>query len=657
MPSIARAGCAIIMMIASPWTMARSIPADDFARHADISEVTLSPGGDFIAMAVPVNGGMETQLRIIPLDSSGDVQVLRFGPQQHVSDITWSSDEQIVVSRAEMEPLHARPYSYGELMSTDVRGKHQQTLFAYLPTYGTTRGRRQDEGHATVVKILDREPGLALVEFTCWRSVCGEDASTVIYKVDTRTGHRREVERSDDPATFQFDLGGRARFKTTLDDADEPVISYRPGNDDAWLPLPTSLAGYQISAARFEDDSNLYALVSDGGEPAQLYKLDLASGTRTKVAGRDDADVSRIMYAGRDGIPFAVMHDSGKPWVTYLGAGSEWARLHADLMKRFPGQMVTISSSSRDNRKLLFSTWSDRNPGAYYLFDRDANKITLVSELMPWIKSEQLAATRPIEFTTRDGLKLFGFLTAPKGAEGPQPLVVMPHGGPHGPYDSWGYDSTVQFLANRGYSVLQVNFRGSGGRGTTFEALGHREWGGKMMDDIADGVQWVIENKFADARHICTFGASFGGYAALMNPIRYPDLYQCAVGYAGVYDLNVMRRKGDIPGQRSGRRYLDRVLGSDEAVLTANSPARNVDKIGVPVMLVQGRLDRRVPMAQFDALASAFANAGTPAETLVTSGEGHGFYKAENRAELFHRLEKFLDAHIGPGKAASAAAD
>ena len=225
----------------------------------------------------------------------------------------------------------------------------------------------------------------------------------------------------------------------------------------------------------------------------------------------------------------------------------------------------------------------------------------------------------------------------------------MPHGGPHGPYDSWGFDNDAQFLASRGYAVLQVNYRGSGGRGKAFMESGYGEWGGKMQDDLAEGVQWAIAQGLADKERVCTYGASYGGYAALMQPIRYPDLYKCAIGYVGVYDLQVMKSEGDINDGASGRLYLDQVLGTDVAKLKAWSPAQNVDKINVPVFLVQGSIDKRVPMAQFNALNKALAGRNEPVETMIAQGEGHGFYKPENRAELYRRIEAFLGKYIGPG--------
>ena len=618
---------------------AQAPTAMDFARHPEVYEVALSPDGKNVALAVPAPDGMETMLQIVPLDGSGKTQVLRFGKQQHVTDIHWSDDARVVVARAKMEPLRARPYSLGELFSSDINGKNQRTLFAYVPGSGAQAAGRKDRGFATVVGIVDHEPGKVLVDFTAWPESIGDETLTSsVYKVDAGSGNRQEIEQTKQTASFSFDGRGRARLRTTTDGNDNPVLMYRPGAGEQWLPVPKSIAGYGMDLLHVEaDDNTAYATITDGGEPAQLYKIDLAKGARIRIAGRDDLSISTVLFAGRNGSPFGVVYEGAKPSIQYFDPASEWAQLHASLMKAFPGQLVSLLDFTRDNGKVLIQTRGDRHPGAWHV---------LINEAMPWLKPEKLAPSMPFSFRSRDGLTLHGFLTAHPGG-GQRPMVVMPHGGPHGYYDTWSYDGDAQFLASRGYAVLQVNFRGSGGRGRGFMESGYREWGGRMQDDIADAVAWATTSGHADPARICTFGASYGGYAALMQPIRFPETYRCAIGYVGVYDLQVMKKEGDISDRQSGRRYLERVLGSDQAQLKAWSPAQNVDRIKVPVLLAQGSIDRRVPMDQFNALRKAFEKAGTPIETMVVQGEGHGFYKPENRAELYERIEAFLARNIG----------
>lgn len=620
--------------------------ANDFARHASVYEVSLSPDGKHIAMTVPTPDNRETRLVIAALDGSGNAQTLRFGNLEHVSSIAWTADDRVTLARARNVPLQPRPYSLGQLFSTDLTGKDQEVLFGYFRDKNMTTARRKDEGFASLAKVLDDEPGKALIWFQCWN--CGEKPDTVVYKVDTRTGNRQEVDRVKDSANLYFDRSGHARIKVGNNDDDEPVLSYRRTPASSWERMPKALAGYDISDVFFDATGNeVLASISDAGEAPTWYRLDMSGGTRTPLAYRAGFDSPYMPHAGRNGPPIATISVAAKPSVQYLDPGSEYAKLHAGLMKAFPGQLVDFDDFTRDSRKVLFRVFSDRQPVKWYLFDRDSNQMSLLAESMPWIKPDQMAPVTPIEFKSRHGETLYGFITS--RGPGPKPMVVMPHGGPHGPYDQWMFNPDAQFLASRGYAVLQVNYRGSGGRGTNFEKSGYREWGGKMQDDIADAVQWSIDHQVADPTRICTYGASYGGYAALMQPMRFPELYKCAIGYVGVYDLGIMKKEGDIPRGEFGRRYLERVLGSDAAQLKAWSPAQNVERIKVPVFLVQGESDRRVPMPQFNALKNAFAARGVPVETMVVPGEGHGFYDVKNREELYRRMDAFLAKYMGTG--------
>jgi dipeptidyl aminopeptidase/acylaminoacyl peptidase len=645
--SLAKAAIAasVLLSFCAADVAAQALSADDFTKRPEAWEVALSPSGKYVAMAVPTPDGMETRLEIVEI-ATGKSKVLRFGPQQQVSDIVWTSDEQVVVSRAEMEPLKARPTTAGELYTTDVNGKNQDVLFGWVPDRENKRGKRKDDGWSVVTQVLVDEPGMALVDFTCWN--CGDEPDTVIFRVDTRTGERKEIERGDKLASYQFDRTGEARLRTTWSDDDQPILSYRRHKGDDWAPLPKSIAGRLIGLARFDKDNNtVYALVSDSKEPLQAYRIDLEAGTRTKLAGDPDVGVSGFMYEGLGGKPFAVLYDAYKPTFQYIDPESDWAKLHASLLRYFPGQLVTFRSFSRDGNKIALGVQSDRNLGSYYLYDRSTKLLQKIIDYKPWLKPENMAPMRPFEFTNREGQKLFGFYTA-KGT-GPKPLVVMAHGGPFGIYDSWGFDDQVQYLADHGYAVLQVNYRGSGGRGEGFQESGWKGWGTTIHNDVTDAVHWAIDQKLADPQRICTFGASFGAYTALIQPILNPGLYKCAIGYSGVYDLSLLQKTKKNRGMNDrGMRFFERTMGTDAAMLAKYSPDDRAAELNVPVMLVHGTDDKNTDINQYKAMNNALHDAGKNAETYLVSGEGHGFVKPEHQAELFRRVTAFLDQYIGP---------
>lgn len=261
---------------------------------------------------------------------------------------------------------------------------------------------------------------------------------------------------------------------------------------------------------------------------------------------------------------------------------------------------------------------------------------------------------KPVSLRARDGLELHGFLTLPAGAGGrPSPLVVLPHGGPYWVYDSWGFDSDVQLLARAGYAVLQINFRGSGNYGRAFRLAGAREWGGAMQDDLTDATRWAIQEGIADPDRICLYGASYGGYASLMGVAKEPDLYRCAVGYVGVYDLQMMRREDMRQGSLGLRTWSREWVGNDAAALAAASPTTLAHKIKVPVFLAAGGEDKVAPIAHSETMERALKRAGVAVETLYYPKEGHGFYTVEHRREFYSRLLDFLDRHIGSRRAAT----
>ncbi len=263
-----------------------------------------------------------------------------------------------------------------------------------------------------------------------------------------------------------------------------------------------------------------------------------------------------------------------------------------------------------------------------------------------WFDPEAMAPVRSFSFKARDGMTLYGYLTIPRNAGKNLPMVVLPHGGPFFVADQWQFDTEPQMLAAAGYAVLQVNYRGSSGHGLAYERAGKREWGGKMQDDVTDATHWAIDQGIADAQRICIYGASYGGYAALMGVAKEPALYKCAAGYVGVYDLPMMFGKGDIPQAYSGKAYLHDWIGNPSE-LGKLSPARLASQIKVPVFLAAGGQDERAPIAQSEGMEKALRAAGVPVETLYFRTEGHGFYEQAHQQEFYNKLLAFLDRNIG----------
>jgi dipeptidyl aminopeptidase/acylaminoacyl peptidase len=336
--------------------------------------------------------------------------------------------------------------------------------------------------------------------------------------------------------------------------------------------------------------------------------------------------------------------------VSYIDPNLPAAKLHRALGLKFPGQYIHFIDYSQDGGELLFEAASDRNPGSYLLIDTHTYKVSKLFDAAPWIDPAKMAERRPLKFKASDGTELEAILTLPPDrSETNLPMVLLPHGGPIGVSDDWFYDDDAQFLANRGYLVLQVNYRGSSGRGEDFKEGGYLKWGTRIQQDLIDGVKYAIAGHYADPSRVCVYGGSFGGYSAMMTVIRAPGMFKCAVGYAGVYDLKMMYKKGSIGESQFGRSYLHQVIGKDDADLDANSPDKLAEKIAVPVLLIHGEDDKRVPFAQAKAMRAALEAAHKPYEWMSKPGEGHGFYDEKNRVDFYNALQAFLEKHIGKG--------
>jgi dienelactone hydrolase len=613
-------------------------PAKLFARPAEYSGATMSPTGEHVAVSTPFED--RRALSIIKLSGDYARSAMKFDAKEVPFGQAWADDNRLIVAKAKDYGRFGRLFATGDWFGVDSDAGNLEQLFGYVPDSSNRRSRLKDIGNTQFMEMVPSRRGKALFYFMPF--VEGNSKFvTNVFEVDTRTGSRSQIASFNDAVSVAADNAGVPRFTFGRDLAGVQVVRYRRTPTSEWEPAPASLIGRSFYVLFFDtDNDHAYAEISEKGEPAAIYRISTSKGTREKLTNHPFLEVSSLERAGRMGPPVVVTYRSGRPKVDYLDPSSEWAKLHSGLMKAFPGQLVEFVDLTRDESQVLFFVYSDRHPGAYYLFDRKTNKPSMLFETMEWIDPAKMAPMMPVEFKNRDGETLFGFYTAPLGKQGKLPLVVLPHGGPFGIRDNWGYDSDVQFLASLGYAVLQVNYRGSGGRGDEFETKMYRQWGTGIQDDITDAVKHVVAQGMADPGRVCIYGVSFGGYSAMMNPIRNPGMYKCAIGYAGVYDL--VKLKADETFNKQSRSGFAREVGADNAQLAAQSPTTLVAKLDVPMLLIHGRSDTVAPFSQFNAAEAALGHAGKTFETLVKPSEGHGFYKVANQEEAYNRMKAFL---------------
>ncbi len=625
------------------------VPVADFARHANLSMPRLSPDGQYIA--VRSDDGDNHALVIFRVaDMSKPVSMLRLPKYELPADVAWVSATRLVVEKAKQFGSLDAPMRTGEILATDVDGTHQDYLYGYQSGLGSRGDTRQaDHGFGTVASLPPTANGHFYLDAATWN----RDGQSVLYDVDAVKNARRLIaEIGVGGMSFLVTPDGKAQFAFGTDDHSEHVAYRNLGNH--WAKLdPAQTGKFFAPFATAPDGRHIYAMVGQNGGPTELVEQ-LPDGNDRSVLAKDAfGNVHDTQWTAPPRQPFAVTPATGTPQPIYTAPNLPAAKLHMAISQKFPGESVDFIDFSEDGKELLFSVDSDRDPGTYYLIDTDHYKVRKLFAAAPWINPAQMAERIPMRFRADDGLELEAILTVPNGvAMHDLPMVLLPHGGPHGPSDTWGFDADAQFLANRGYLVLQVNYRGSGGRGVNFEQAGYLKWGTRIQQDLIDGVQWAEAQHYADPARVCVYGGSFGGYSALMSVIRAPQLFKCAIGYAGIYDLPMMYEKGDIRERAAGRSYLTTVIGKDDAALAANSPDRLASQIGVPVLLIHGKADQRAPFAQAKAMRAALDAAHKPYEWLAKSDEGHGFYNEANNIERLDTMQAFLAKYIGKGAAA-----
>lgn len=642
---------------ASTATAADTIDITPWSAPDRFGELTISPDGKYLAATVVQED--RTGVAIIDRASKKMLGMRSMGEDTIVRGVRWVSDGTIVFGLAQAFGTADEPASTGELFAMDVDDVRDRVLVGWRRTSasaGTLLDSRTDQRVAA--QLVDDLPGNddeVLVGIWPFR----RDPVTTLERLDVDNGRRRVVTRAPVMrGSFTTDHAGRARFVVGIVEGNASRLYHRADDTAEWtLVNDEDKSGViEIPVGFAKDNRIAWLQVERKDGPDALVAYDTTTGERRTVLAHDIADPAAVLTSlGPDPVPAGAMFIGPRYDYGFLDPASDTAALYKMLLAAFPGQAPVVTSTTADGRLAVVQVFGPHNPGEFYLFDTQQKSAEFLLRRREGVPKE-LGEVRGIAVKARDGMTLHGYLTLPPGSDGRGlPMVVHPHGGPFGVQDMLGFDPHVQMLARAGYAVLQLNHRGSSGYGRRYLHAGGREWGRKLQHDLTDATRWAIDQGIADEKRICIYGASYGGYAAMMGVVNEPGLYKCAVGYVGVYDLDDWARP-DALSARSSAQWLSEWVGQP-GELGAVSPVKLADRIDVPVLLASGGADRVVPVEHSKRMEKALRDAGQSVDVIHYETEGHGYYTLEHRRAFDVKLLDFLARHIGGARAAPAAGD
>ena len=469
-----------------------------------------------------------------------------------------------------------------------------------------------------------------------------------VFRTNVATGEEKLIAQNPGNITsWQTDHDGKLRVAGTTDGVNTTLL-YREKEEDAFKPILTTNFKETVAPLFFTfDNKRLYVTSNRGRDKLAIFEFDPITAKEGKLIGEHaDVDVSGLNFSRKRKVLTTVNFTTWKGERIFLDKESEAMFKAAEA--KLPGYEISFTSANKAEDKFIVATFNDKTRGKRFLFDKATGKLDFLADISPWLVEADLADMKPVSYKSRDGLTINGYLTLPKGVAAKNlPVVINPHGGPWA-RDAWRFNSEVQYLANRGYAVFQMNFRGSTGYGRKFWEASFKQWGKTMQDDVTDGVQWLVKQGIADPKKVAIYGGSYGGYTTLAGVAFTPDLYAAAVDYVGV--SNLFTFMGTIPPY--WKPYLEmlyEMVGhpeKDKELLTATSPALHADKIKTPLFIAQGAKDPRVNKAESDQMVEALKKRGVVVEYMVKDNEGHGFANEENRFEFYEAMEKFLATNL-----------
>jgi len=600
------------------------IPREVLFGNPEKANPQISPDGTKLAYLAPHEGVLNVWVRTI---GKNDDQVVTSDKKRGIRAYFWQEDSEHILyiqDRDGDENWH--------LYQTNLRTK-------------TTRDLTPYEGvQAQIVATDPQFPDEILVALNLrdrrWHDV---------YRINLKTGTvELDTENPGDVAGWTADHRLQVRAASVFTPDGGMLIRVREDAKAPWRELlrwgPDETFGGVVGFT--PDNRNLWLISSVGANAARVVEVDIATGKMTVIAEDPQYDANNVLIHPKTRHLQAVQ---------FIRARREWQlldpslRADFDLLRKERDGDVSIVSRDREDRTWIVSYLMDDGPVYYYAYDRSARRLSLLFSNQPALERYRLAKMHPISFTARDGMTIHGYLTLPVGVPPRNlPMVLLVHGGPWA-RDVWGFNPIVQWLANRGYAVLQVNFRGSTGYGKAYLNAGDREWAGKMHTDLIDGKNWAVQHGYADPKRVCIMGGSYGGYATLVGLAFTPDEFACGVDIVGPSNLVTLLRS--IPPYWAPMKAIfDKRLGkveTDEEFLRSRSPLFRADQIKAPLLIAHGANDPRVKKAESDQIAQTLRARNIPVTYVVYLDEGHGFARPENRLDFFGRAEEFLAKHLG----------
>jgi dipeptidyl aminopeptidase/acylaminoacyl peptidase len=619
--ALARSPLGLAMGAASS-DAARLIPLRDFFKNPEKAAFQLSPDGKSISFMQSYQRRLNVFVQ--PRKGGSAVRVSN-ETERSVAGYFWKGSSRIV---------YLKDFKGDEnyhLVSVNADGTNLVDLTPFDNVRAMIIDDRPDHDDEMLISLNKRNPEVFDV-----------------YRLNLKTKELAMIAENPGHITeWVPDHDGRIRVATSTDGVNTSLL-YRADEKSPFKTVITTSFKESISPHFFSfDNTKLYASSNINRDKLAIVLIDPTTATEERVIfEHPDVDVE---YLARSRKRQVITHATFTTWKrqrTYFDMRTE--AIFRDLERQLPGYQIGLQSHDKNESVYVISTSNDRTMGSEYLYDVAAKELTKLADRTPWLDEKELVKMLPITYTARDGLTINGYLTLPRGGEKNLPLVVHPHGGPWA-RDEWGYNPEVQFMASRGYAVLQMNFRGSTGYGRKFWEMSFKQWGKAMQDDITDGVRHLIREGVVDRKRVAIYGASYGGYATLAGLAFTPEVYACGVDYVGV--SNLFTFLNTIPPY--WKPQLDmwhEMVGHperDKALLEAASPVLHVDQIRAPLLIAQGAKDPRVNVDESDQMVAALKKRGVAVEYILKDNEGHGFHNEENRFEFYEAMERFLAKHIG----------